>query len=339
MSKPKEMWKEVDADGAGKVLFDEFTVWAIKKSLDLDDDDDVADSDIEVKELNRGGQSQKYLKEYKKDQAAKAVPKKKKYDNSIWKILEQKLPWEQNGAHEQLRDQQWRAIDMNGNGYISLAEFDKGLRDVIDLPILFKTKPVLLRAFYAAKDKAKAKSLYSDDYIERGEYRYLLKYIRQYYEYWVAFDLIDLDTDGRITFKEFELAKPQLQKWGIDMKDPKAQWKKCDADGFGKVLFDEFSNWAIKQSLDLDDDDDEADSDIEVKAIDRQAQSKKYLKQYKVEQARKNAHVAKKYDRSIWAELKKKLPWGKNAADEAKRNEQWKIIDNNGNGYVSLAEF
>jgi len=55
------------------------------------------------------------------------------------------------------------------------------------------------------------------------------------------------------------------------MKDPKAQWKKCDADGFGKVLFDEFSNWAIKQSLDLDDDDDEADSDIEVKAIDRQA--------------------------------------------------------------------
>jgi len=57
------------------------------------------------------------------------------------------------------------------------------------------------------------------------------------------------------------------------MKDPKAQWKKCDADGAGMVLFDEFANWAIKSSLDLDDDDDEADSDIEVKELNRGGQS------------------------------------------------------------------
>jgi len=92
---------------------------------------------------------------------------------------------------------------VNGNGYVSLAELDKGIRDVINLPILFKTKPVLIRAFIAAKDKAKAKSMYSNDYIERHEYRILLKYLRQYYEYWVAFDLIDLDSDKRISFKEF----------------------------------------------------------------------------------------------------------------------------------------
>lgn len=47
------------------VLFDEFANWAIKQSLDLDDDDDVTDSDIEVQDVNRGQQTKKYLKQYK----------------------------------------------------------------------------------------------------------------------------------------------------------------------------------------------------------------------------------------------------------------------------------
>jgi hypothetical protein len=144
------------------------------------------------------------------------------------------------------------------------------VRDVIVFPELFDIKPVMLRAYNAAKDTQKGKSRHSAEYIEKGEYRTFLKYIRQYYEYWVAFDLIDADTDGKVSLKEFKQASPQLSQWGIDMSDPEAQFKKCDADGFGKVLFDEFANWAIKQSLDLKDDDDVTDSDIEVVAIDRQ---------------------------------------------------------------------
>jgi len=36
----------------------------------------------------------------------------------------------------------------------------------------------------------------------------------------------------------------------------------------------------------------------------------KYLQEYKKKQARKAANRPKKtYDRSIWAELKEKLPW------------------------------
>lgn len=45
--------------------------------------------------------------------------------------------------------------------------------------------------------------MYGDDYITKDEYRFLLKYLRMYYEYWVAFDQIDLDSDGRISYKEF----------------------------------------------------------------------------------------------------------------------------------------
>ena len=47
---------------------------------------------------------------------------------------------------------------MNGNGYLSLAEVDKGMRDVIKIPALFDLKPVLMRAFTAAKKVSKAEN-------------------------------------------------------------------------------------------------------------------------------------------------------------------------------------
>jgi hypothetical protein len=38
-------------------------------------------------------------------------------------------------------------MDVNSNGYLSLAEIDKGMRDIIKVPILFELKPVLIRAY------------------------------------------------------------------------------------------------------------------------------------------------------------------------------------------------
>ena len=160
-----------------------------------------------------------------------------------------------------MRIKQWNYFDVNGNGYLSLAEVDKGMRDVVKLPILFQLKPVLMRAFTAAKTKVQAKNKYGDDYVTKGEYRFLLKYLRQYYEYWVAFDRIDTNDDRRVSYEEFMQAIPELTKWGIDMSDPKTQWKQCDRDGGGMVLFIEFCDWAIKRSLDLDDDDDDDDNE------------------------------------------------------------------------------
>ena len=46
-----------------------------------------------------------------------------------------------------MRKKQWSGMDVNGNGYLSLAEVDKGMRDVVQLPELFNLKPVLMRAF------------------------------------------------------------------------------------------------------------------------------------------------------------------------------------------------
>ena len=146
---------------------------------------------------------------------------------------------------------------MNGNGFLSLAEVDKGLRDVVKVPEIFDLKPVIIRAFNAAKNYSKSKSKYGDDYVEKREYRILLKYLRQYFEYYVAFMRIDANFDRRVTFAEFEQAKDKLELWGIDMSDPAAAFAECDLNGGGMILFDEFAAWAIKKNLDLEDDDDD----------------------------------------------------------------------------------
>ena len=75
------------------------------------------------------------------------------------------------------------------------------MRDVVQLPTLFDLKPVLMRAFQSARTKLKSNNDYGDDYVSRAEFRYLLKYLRQYYEYWVAFDIIDTDDDRRISIE------------------------------------------------------------------------------------------------------------------------------------------
>lgn len=37
---PVRVFKSIDKNGGGMILFDEFCEWAIKKNLDLEDDDD-----------------------------------------------------------------------------------------------------------------------------------------------------------------------------------------------------------------------------------------------------------------------------------------------------------
>lgn len=113
--------------------------------------------------------------------------------------IKAKLPIGNNPEDEQKRLQYWSYIDVNNNGYLSLAEVDKGLRDVVKLPTLFALKPVIIRAFNAAKNKLKATNPHGDDYVSKAEFKFLILYLRQYYEYWQAFDVIDSSNDRRVT--------------------------------------------------------------------------------------------------------------------------------------------
>ena len=183
----------------------------------------------------------------------------KDYD---WEGLLQRLPIKKTVEERKKRRQLWNAIDMNGNGYISLAEFDRGIRDVLNLPQIFSLKKVLIRAFNAAKNKIKGKSKHSDDYVEWLEFRILLVYLRQYFEYYVMFCRIDTSDDFKVDINEFKKAIPTLEKWGVKITDPIAEFKKIDNNNSGSIMFDEFCEYAIKKNLDLEDDDDFEDEEL-----------------------------------------------------------------------------
>jgi hypothetical protein len=69
-------------------------------------------------------------------------------------------------------------IDGNGNGLLSLAEVDGGVRDKLSLDDLFAAKPALIRAFNAAKASDPSSKKHADDYVDVNEFRLLLAYLQ-----------------------------------------------------------------------------------------------------------------------------------------------------------------
>lgn len=180
----------------------------------------------------------------------------KTFENFDWDNLLTKLPVKNNEEERAKRKEIFKKIDNNGNGFVSLAEMDKGIRDFLLLPEVFECKQPIMRAFQAAKIKHKSKSKHGDDYIEWLEFRFFLIYLRQYFEYFVMFCRLDKSGDKKINLNEFKSAMPTLEKWGVKVSDAKAEFDKIDTNKGGVVLFDEFCEYAIKKSLDLEDDDD-----------------------------------------------------------------------------------
>ena len=127
----------------------------------------------------------------------------------------------------------------------SLAEVDKAVRDELRVPELFSSKPVLMRAFQAAKGAGKSRSQLSDDYVELAEFRLLLVYLRQYFELDVAYNRLDTSDDRRLSLPEFRKGVELLSQWGIDIPPDQvqAEFKRIDTNGGGIILFDEFSDW------------------------------------------------------------------------------------------------
>jgi Ca2+-binding EF-hand superfamily protein len=151
-------------------------------------------------------------------------------------------------------------FDMNSNGYLSLAEVDKGVRDVLNLPELFELKPVLIRAFTAAKTKLKTKNSHGDDYVSKAEFRYLLIYLRQYYTLWQEFEKIEVNGDRRVSVTEFNNGAPFLQKaMGIRIKNPTETFQQLlkKHNEVSHITFTDFCDWAIAEHFKLHSDRDD----------------------------------------------------------------------------------
>ena len=172
-----------------------------------------------------------------------------------WKKVSGALPYKKTDDHKQKRDALWNQFDVNGNGLLSLAEVDKGIRDALRETNIFECKPVIMRAFTAAKGAVKSKSKSGDDYVERTEFRLFLLYLNQYFNYYKLFASIDVGGDHRINFDEFSAGLAKIEKYSGKIDNPKATFESIDKNGGGQILFDEFSEWAIQRALSTETDD------------------------------------------------------------------------------------
>jgi Ca2+-binding EF-hand superfamily protein len=170
-----------------------------------------------------------------------------------WRDFIAKFPVERTEEQKKERGEIFAGFDPNGNGYLSLAEIDKGCRDNLGLYDLFEAKKPIMRAYQAAKDVGNrgggGGSEAGADYVERNEFRLLLIYLRDYFLLWKMFDKIDAGNDGRVDKDEFLKAVPKLQILGFQVADPEEEFAKIDANSGGQVLFDEFADWALRKIL------------------------------------------------------------------------------------------
>ena len=174
-----------------------------------------------------------------------------------WTEINSKLPTGKDDGSKGRRKKMFRDFDPNGNGVLSLAEVDKGIRDVLKIDQIFDAKSAIMRAFQIAKNSQKSKrGQVGDDYIELREFKFFLLSLRQYFEYWEAFRRADENFDKRISLNEFVSQKDTIEKW-VGPINAEEEFKKIDTNNGGFVLFDEFCKWAITKNLDLEDDDDD----------------------------------------------------------------------------------
>merc|ERR1719310_2073868 len=131
-----------------------------------------------------------------------------------WDLLTEKLPIGRDLASRKVRKDLFNQFDPNGNGILSLAECDKGIREILGLgdsrDVAFV--PALNRAFHAAREIAPPVADFSDDYIDENEFRIFLAYLRHYLELWNLFARIDKNADRRVSFKEFEASLSLLKR-------------------------------------------------------------------------------------------------------------------------------
>ena len=82
--------------------------------------------------------------------------------------------------------------------------------------------------------------------MQRREFRLLLVYLERYAELFLMFVMVDDSGDKRLDPVEFKDALPQLAVWGVEVEDAEAVFGAIDQNGGGFVLFDEFSDWALR---------------------------------------------------------------------------------------------
>eukprot|EP00961_Rhodomonas_salina_P247779 3347702-Rhodomonas_salina.1 len=144
------------------------------------------------------------------DKASKA----EKLMPDAWRKVAASMPLAKTPEDREKRALLFLRWDPNGNGYLSLAEIDKGVQETAGLQDLFKCKPAIIRAYKAAKGLKKGREgSKEDDYVSKIEFRMLLVYLKLYFGLFCIFEEMDTGSVSRpswsLVFCSFPLAAPQ----------------------------------------------------------------------------------------------------------------------------------
>ena len=168
-----------------------------------------------------------------------------KIKDDHFKMIQDKLSFKVDPAQKRKRDEMWNGFDVNGNGLLSLAEVDKGLRDVLQLgDNLFMAKKAIIRAFQKAKNAVKIKGKHSADYVNRCEFRLLLKYLWEYFLLYNAFMALEDDGDLRLSKEEFIKNNDLIESIVGPITELDKEWALMKPGVNGHVLFENFCQWA-----------------------------------------------------------------------------------------------
>merc|ERR1711923_605673 len=132
-----------------------------------------------------------------------------------WETINEKLPFQRKKEAYEKRKSLWEQFDVNGNGFLSLAEVTKGIRDEIAVDELFDAIPAINRSFHHVKNVSKTPSEHGPDFIEFREFRLFLQTLRQYFEYYQAFDMQEFKSDKM---------RSTLEKWVGPVEDLDAEF-------------------------------------------------------------------------------------------------------------------
>lgn len=260
---PAAEFRKIDLDGGGKLLFDEFSGWALKKGLDRDASDDIA-GENELEEHHKMSaeaaaqgaiESKERIEAMQLRNASGVLTNNTRDLTAGINILEivSKLPLSTEPSHVERRRKLFESFDQNANKFLSLFEVDSGLRRHLNLHGNALT-PAIKRAYESAKHTRTTKDGHKVTAVELSQFRMLLVYLKRYLELLQLFDAVDLDDDRRIDLSEFTKALSLIAEWGvhIDIADAEAEFRRIDGNQSGAVLFDEFAAWAIRTDLDKD---------------------------------------------------------------------------------------
>lgn len=175
---------------------------------------------------------------------------------SEWQKLMNKMPVDKTEASAKRRKEIWDEMNAHNNGSVSMKKMSKDMEKYLGLPKKVTDKGCLEKAYNNAKNKVKTKVAGDDNFIQFGEFRIFLVYLKQYFEYWVMFENLGGGKTMTLTLDQLKESKKILESYGVKIKNPDAEFKAIDKDKSGKLSFDEFADYAIAKELEIEPEDD-----------------------------------------------------------------------------------